>query len=124
MGATEDAASRRPARPGGTRLIVKRALARDAHAQRAGHDLEASRRRPDLLAVELDRQTPLGVDGDGTRAQQLDLGVREIRTLVDLRRRGDEVALRDVADQYNVERSVVRARFGREPHRAAVPLPV
>jgi hypothetical protein len=26
MGATEDAASRRPARPGGTRLIVKRAL--------------------------------------------------------------------------------------------------
>src|SRR6266508_2520348 len=28
MGATEDAASRRPARPGGTRLIVKRALRR------------------------------------------------------------------------------------------------
>jgi len=26
MGATEDAASRRPARPGGTRLIVKRVL--------------------------------------------------------------------------------------------------
>ena len=28
MGATEDAASRRPARPGGTRLIVKRVLKR------------------------------------------------------------------------------------------------
>src|SRR4051795_4965252 len=28
MGATEDAASRRPARPGGTSLIVKRALSR------------------------------------------------------------------------------------------------
>src|SRR5438128_5915247 len=28
MGATEDIASRRPARPGGTRLIVKRALRR------------------------------------------------------------------------------------------------
>jgi hypothetical protein len=29
MGATEDTASRRPARPGGTRLIVKRALKPD-----------------------------------------------------------------------------------------------
>ena len=39
-----------------------------ADAQRAGHDLEARRRRPDLLAVELDRQRLGRVDVDACAA--------------------------------------------------------
>src|SRR5262249_30169847 len=71
-------------------------------------DVEAGGRRADLLAVELDRQVLGSVDGDRRRAEQLDLRVREVRALVDLRRRGHEVALGDVADDDHVEEAVVR----------------
>src|SRR4051812_1629471 len=78
------------------------ALRRYTHAQRCGDDLEPGRRRSDLLAVELDRQ-PLGcIDCNAARAEQLDLRMRQIGALVDLRRRRHEVALRDVPDQDHV----------------------
>src|SRR5436309_1725688 len=100
------------------------ALRRNTNADRARNNLEPHRRRAHLLAVELDRQ-PLGcVDADGTRTQQIDLRVREIGALVELRSRREEVALRDVSDQHDVEQPVIGLRVGGEPHRAAVPLAV
>ena len=50
--------------------------------------------------------------------------MRDVRAAVELRRGGDEVALRHVADQQDIEQTVVRLRLGREPHGAAVVLAV
>ena len=50
----------------------RRQLARHADAQRAGHDLERGGRRPDLLALDLDRQALVRVD--------LDAGARRTST--------------------------------------------
>src|SRR4051794_2744374 len=76
---------------------------RHANAKRTGHHLEARRRRADLFAVQLDRQPLRRLDGHGTGAQELHFRVREVRALVDLRRRCHEIALVDVADQNHVE---------------------
>ena len=81
-----------------------------ADAQRRRHDLERRRRRPDLLALELDRQLDGRVHLDARRAQHLHLRVVHVLALVDLRRGGQEVELRDVADQDDVELPVVGRR--------------
>ena len=50
--------------------------------------------------------------------------MREMRAAVDLRQRQDEVFLRDVADQEDVEERVVGLRVGRDLHPAAEEAPV
>src|SRR5690348_18268107 len=79
------------------------ALARDTHAQRAGHDLEAHGRRTDLFPVELDRERLGCVHLDDAGADEIDFRVREMRSAVQLRSRAREVELVDVADQEDVE---------------------
>src|SRR5581483_11194706 len=119
----------RPSEPAATSPASAAAAAatlpsRHAYPQRTGHHLEADGCRPHLLAVELDRQPLVRVHGDRARADELDLRVREVGAPVELRRRRDEIALRHVADQQDVEQAVVGPRPGREPHRAPVVLPV
>src|SRR5262245_1624585 len=50
-----------------------RLLARDTDAQCRRHDLEPRRRRPDRLAVDLDRQRLAGVDRQRSAAHVVDL---------------------------------------------------
>ena len=65
-----------------------------------------------------------GIDGDGRAAEHLDPRVRHVVAAVELRRGRDEVELRDVADQHDVEEPVVGARVRGELHPAAVPAAV
>ena len=88
------------------------------------HDLEPHRRRARLLAVELDRQRRVGVDGDDGAAQELGLRVRQVRAAVGLRQRHEQVALGQVADREHVEEAVVRLRVGADDHPAAEGLAV
>ena len=85
----------------------------DAQPQRPRHDLEAHRRRPGLLAVELDRQRLGRLDLDARAAQERRLRVRQVRAAVGLRQRQQQVALRQVADQEDVEAAVVGLGLGQ-----------
>ena len=58
---------------------------------------------------------------DVSAAQDLHLRVRDVAAPVDLRCRRQEVGLRDVADQHDVEQAVVGLGVGGELHPAAVP---
>src|SRR4051794_8281605 len=99
-----DMSTARSANAAATAIVLRRYT----NAQRLRDDLEMDGRRADLLPVELDRQALRCVDGDAARAQVLDLGVRKVRPLVELRRGRHEVGLRDIADQHDVEQPVIR----------------
>src|SRR3954467_8272716 len=95
--------------PVATRIAsaAKSPLSRNANAERTWHHLEPCGRRPHLLAVQLDRQGPGGIDGDTPRPQQLDLRMREVRPVIDLRRGRCEVGLVDVPDEHHSQDNLV-----------------
>src|SRR5690348_7793614 len=112
----------RPASAANAAAAATALLRRGGHPQpqRRRDDLEACGGRPDRLAVDLERQLLGGIDRDARGPQELDLRVREIAAAVQLRRGRDEVELRDVADQHDVEGAVVLPGVGRELHPPAV----
>src|SRR5690349_756648 len=89
-------------------------LARDMDPDCGGDDLEPRRRRPDRFAVDLDRQRVGGVDFYPRAAEVVDLRMREVLAVVELRRRREEIELVDVADEDDVEQTVVLARVRGE----------
>ena len=95
----------------------KKALARAA----PGHDLERRRRRADLLALDLDRQRARRRPPRRAGSAAPRPSGAHVPALVDLRRRRQEVELRHVADQHDVEEPSSGARVRREHHPAAVP---
>ena len=91
-----------------------------ARASAPGTTSKIGGRRPDLLALDLDRQVLARVDLDARAPHDLDLRVRDVPALVDLRRRRQEVDLADVADQDDVEQ---RRRRAARPGASFIPPP-
>ena len=84
---------------------------RHANPQRPRHDLECRRRRPDLLALELDRQPLVRIDLHVRACGHLHLRVRgrACPCRSSARSSGSRPST-DVADQDDVEQPVVRRR--------------
>ena len=85
----------------------------NAQAQRLRRDLERRRRRAGQLAVELERQWPLGLHMHPSRAQHRDLAVPEVRAAVEAREVEREVELADVAPDETSSRPSSGSAWGQ-----------
>src|SRR5207342_2939449 len=114
--AEEDEGARAP--PGASKAD-ELAVQGNAEPQRPREDLEAHGRRSGLLAVELERERLVGVDRYDAAAEKLEAWVGEVLPAVRLRQHEEEVTLRDVPDEEDVEEAVIRLGVRRHHHASA-----